>query len=78
MRDQYCAEHDFYYNPNHMIDTVCPWCEIVKQQDHLRLLAEAVLEAHNKPTEHGPWAGNDDMDPCPCTACKAAREVLSE
>lgn len=50
--------------------------EIQQIKSQLRTLAQAVLEAHNKPTEFGPWAGNDDGESCPCPACTLAREVL--
>ena len=42
MSKQYCAKHVFHYSPNHIINVVCPWCEI----DRLKLeLEEAKKEA---------------------------------
>lgn len=41
MSKQYCAKHVFHYSPNHIINVVCPWCEI----DRLKLeLEEARVE----------------------------------
>ena len=35
MSEQYCGKHDFYYNINHIIDVICPWCEIDRLKEEL-------------------------------------------
>ena len=35
MSEQYCGRHDFYYSVNHIIDVICPWCEIDRLKGEL-------------------------------------------
>jgi len=67
----------------------CPYCVIEKQQSQLRLLAEAVLEAHfdyggcdencTFATGNGCTADTDKVECsniCQCPACVLAREIM--
>ena len=59
--------------------------ELIHQlESHLRLLAEAMLEAHKRTCRDcpnvfngdGTKCGSRDVNCCQCEACKVAREVM--
>lgn len=56
MSEQYCGKHDFYYSVNHIIDVICPWCEIDRLKVELEEARSAqfpTIDETAKPTGNG-------------------------